>query len=299
MARSAARDRSEWILVTFLLWVFRTLPRGVSYALARGLTRLIPILIPRYVRVARRNLEIAFPRWEEQRKQAIIDGCFRNMARFLVGIAAFPRINAANIHQWIRSEGQENLDAALARGKGVLIVAGHLGNWELGGIAHALLAQPLTVVVRPLDNKLLDAVALRYRQITGNRVHPRQDPIRPLLQSLKKNGVVGIFIDQNVTADRGIFVDFFGTQACVDAGLARLAGHTGAAMLPVFGVWSETERRYLLRFYPPIAPVGDLLADTQAAQKALEAAVRDYPDQWLWIHRRWKCRPPGEPPIYE
>ena len=298
MARSAARNRSEWVLVVVLFWLLRTLPRTLGYALARALVGVMRMAAPRFTQVARRNLDLAAPEFDATRRQRCIDGCFENMARVLVGIANFPVITKDNLHRWIRVEGLDNLEAALRRGKGALIIAGHLGNWELGGISHAWFSAPLSVVVRPLDNPLLERIAVRYRSVSGNKPVSRRDSPRQLIHTLRNNGVVGIFIDQNTTPDRGLFVDFFGVPACVDGGLAKLAGHTGAAMIPVFAVWSEAERRYVLRYYPPIEPTGDQVRDTQAAQSALEAAVREYPEQWLWIHRRWKTRPEGAPPVY-
>jgi KDO2-lipid IV(A) lauroyltransferase len=181
----------------------------------------------------------------------------------------------------------------------VVFATGHLGNWELSAFAHALMTGPMGVVVRPLDNPLLDRLAVRYRTMSGNSVISRRESARPIMQMLRANEAVGILADQNTTEDRGIFVEFFGIAACVDAGIAKLAAHTGAAIIPGFAVWSKSERRYVLRFYPSIQPSGDQLRDTQAVQAALEAAIRDYPDQWLWIHRRWKTRPTGVPPLYE
>ena len=157
----------------------------------------------------------------------------------------------------------------------------------------------MSFVVRPLDNPLLDALATRYRQMSGNEVIGRNDLLRPILRALHSNRAVGILADQNVAQGKGVFVDFFGRKACVDSGLARLAARTGAAVIPGFAVWSSAERRFILKFYPPLTISGDEVADTQAVQSALEHAIREYPDQWLWIHRRWKTRPPGEPPRYD
>jgi KDO2-lipid IV(A) lauroyltransferase len=220
------------------------------------------------------------------------------MAGILTAVAKFPRITKQNVGDWIRYEGFEHFEAALRRGKGVIFATGHLGNWELSAYAHALLSAPMGFVVRPLDNPLLDRLSIRYRTLSGNRAISRRESVRPLIQMLRANLAVGILADQNTTEDRGIFVKFFGVPACVDAGLAKLAAHTGAAIIPGFAVWSDEERRYILKFYPPIEASGDTLHDTQAVQSALEQATREYPEQWLWIHRRWKTRPPGEARIY-
>jgi KDO2-lipid IV(A) lauroyltransferase len=105
-------------------------------------------------------------------------------------------------------------------------------------------------------------------------------------------------IDQNSSLDEGVFVDFFGVPACAGTGFAKIAAHSGASVIPGFALWSEEEARYVLRFYPPVAVTGDVQRDTQALQRQLEQAIRAYPDQWLWIHRRWKTRPPGEASLY-
>jgi KDO2-lipid IV(A) lauroyltransferase len=298
MARSPLRNRFEWAIVTLLMGLLRVLPRPASFAVARGLTGILRLAVPRYTRIARRNLHIAFPEFDEARQIRCIDGCFRNMAGVLTAVAKFPLITKKNVSDWIRYDGFEHFEAALDRGKGVVFATGHLGNWELSAYAHALLSSPMGFVVRPLDNPLLDRLSIRYRTLSGNRVISRRESVRPLIQVLRANQAVGILADQNTTEDRGVFVNFFGVPACVDAGLAKLAAHTGAAIIPGFAVWSDEEGRYILKFYPPIEASGDPLSDTQAVQTALELAIREYPEQWLWIHRRWKTRPAGEPPIY-
>ena len=285
--------------VRLILGVFRILPRRLSEAVALALLNIVRLSVRRYTRVARRNLSIAFPGISEAEKRACLDGCFRNIARVLVAVAKFPSITRDNVAEWIRYEGFEHFSHAMLRGRGVIFATGHLGNWELSAFAHALMSKPMGVVVRPLDNPLLERMAIQYRTLSGNSVIPRRESARPVLQMLKANEAVGILADQNTTEDRGVFVEFFGIPACVDAGIAKLAARTGASIIPGFALWSNSERRYVLRFYPPIEATGDQLKDTQAVQSALESAVREYPDQWLWIHRRWKTRPAGSPPLYE
>lgn len=298
MARSPARNRIEWAVVSLLMGTLRVLPRRGAFAVARGLTGILRLAVPRFTRIAHRNLQLAFPEFDEAQRRRCLDGCFRNMAGILTAVAKFPLITKSNVGEWIRYEGFEYFEAALRRGKGVVFATGHLGNWELSAYAHALLSAPMGFVVRPLDNPLLDRLSIYYRTLSGNQVISRRESARPLLQMLRANQAIGILADQNTTEDRGIFVNFFGIPACVDAGLAKLAAHTGAAIIPGFAVWSDAEGRYILKFYPPIEATGDQLRDTQAVQSALEQAIREYPEQWLWIHRRWKTRPAGEPSIY-
>lgn len=278
-----------WLVSGLLACIARFPP------LATLVIRILDAAIPRYRRIALRNLEIA---GFGPSRNDIVDSVFVHLARSLVVFARLPRITRDNVGQWIRYEGFEHYEAAKQRGRGVLFATGHLGNWELSAYAHALLTEPMNVVVRPLDNPHLDRVVEERRTGSGNRVIGKKESARLLLRALRANEPAGILVDQNSTLNEGVFVNFFGVPACTNAAFAKLAHHSGATVLPGFAVWSELERRYVLRFHPPIEMTGDVAADTQAVQSAVEAAVREYPGQWLWIHRRWKTRPPGEPPLY-
>ncbi len=207
-------------------------------------------------------------------------------------------INRDTVAQWIRYQGFEHFEAARTRGKGVLFATGHLGNWELSAFSHALMCEPMGVVVRPLDNPRLDAFVERRRSLSGNHLIGKRDFARPILQTLRRNEAVGILVDQNVLPQDGAFVDFFGTSACSGTTFAKIAARSGAAVIPGFAFWSDQEQRHILHFYPEVPMTGDLATDTAAIQKAVERAVREYPGQWLWIHRRWKTRPPGDPALY-
>jgi KDO2-lipid IV(A) lauroyltransferase len=202
------------------------------------------------------------------------------------------------VDQWIRYEGFEHYEAAMARGNGLLFATAHLGNWELSAFSHALMAGPMNVVVRPLDNPIIDGLVEQRRSLSRNALLSKRDFARSILQALRKNEAVGILMDQNASADNGAFVPFFGKPACTNTTFARLAARSGAAVIPGFAVWSASEGRYILRFYPPVEITGDEVEDTARIQAAIELAIREYPDQWLWIHRRWKTRPEGEPALY-
>jgi KDO2-lipid IV(A) lauroyltransferase len=151
------------------------------------------------------------------------------------------------------------------------------------------------VIVRALDNPRIDALVERYRTRGGNRMVEKRESARVILKALARNQAVGILIDQNASPENGAFVDFFGIPACATTGLAKLAAHSGAAVIPGFALWNETEHCYVLRFYPPLPMTGDAARDTARLQKQLEAVIRDNPDQWLWIHRRWKPVRPATP----
>ncbi len=266
-------------------------PRGMADRLGFLYAKLLDLAVPRLRRVAMRNLEMAMP---GQASRETVDEVYRSIGRLLVAFARFPSIAKHNVGDWIRYEGFEHFTNALARGRGVLFATGHLGNWEISAFTHALMAQPMHVVVRPLDNPLIDRFVERRRSLSGNTLIGKREFARPILKALRENQAVGILVDQNAGADTGVFVPFFGILACANVGFAKLAAHSGAAVIPGFAVWSEAERRYILRFYPEVPITGDAARDTASVQRAMEAAVAEYPGQWLWIHRRWKTRPQGE-----
>jgi KDO2-lipid IV(A) lauroyltransferase len=204
----------------------------------------------------------------------------------------------------MRAEGLEHYLAARAHGKGVLIVTAHLGAWELSSFYHSLMGHPMSMVARPLDNRRLDRYVNATRCLHGNHVLPKNDFARGLLTAMRRGETVGILMDTNMTPPQGVFVKFFGREACTALGVARVALKTGAAVLPGFMVWEKTERRYILRFGPELVfsrtadAEADIIAATQLCTSTIESWIRRYPDQWLWIHRRWKTRPAGESGLY-
>lgn len=296
---SAIRNGLEYASALLVLKSLEFAPLPLAHWLARRYVRLLDLAIPRLRRVAYRNLSLAMP---EADPVAVVDGVFRSIARTIVAFAKFPSIRRDNVARWIRLEGGEHFDNALRQGRGVLFATAHLGNWELSAYAHAMLREPMNVVVRPLDNPLIDGLVECRRGLSGNRPIFKKDYARAILKALADNQAVGILIDQNTAPDTGgssVFVDFFGLPASAGTGFAKLAAHSGAAVIPGFALWSDEEHRYVLRFYPPIPITGNAALDTQTLQSRLEEVIRAYPDQWLWIHRRWKTRPPGEPSLYE
>src|SRR5262245_51461558 len=288
----------EYLLALIVVHSLSIAPDTLALPLARVYTGFLDLAIPRLRRVGMRNLEIALPDLSRQDRVHIINGVFRSIARMLAIFARFPRLSRDNIHQWIRYEGYEHFERARARGKGVLFATAHLGNWELSAFAHSLMSVPMHVVVRPLDNPRIDALVERRRALSGNHLVRKKDFARSILQALRNNEAVGVLIDQNAGLDNGVFIDFFGVPACAVDGFAKLAAHSGAAVIPGFAIWSEEERKYILRFYPPLPLTGDAALDTQILHAQLECVIRKYPDQWLWIHRRWKTRPPGCENLY-
>lgn len=290
--RSAVRDTLEYWMALAVTGSLAYAPLPVANWLARGYARLLDLVLPRLRRVALSNLAMALPDLDRAEHQRIANGVFRSIARLLVTFARFPEIQRGNAGDWIRYEGFEHFAEARKRGRGVLFATAHLGNWELSAFAHGWMAEPMNVVIRPLDNPKIDNLVERRRTLSGNRLIGKKEYARGILKALAANEAVGILVDQNASLEEGTFVDFFGVPACAGTGFAKLAAHSGAAVIPGFALWMEGERKYVLRFYPQVEITGDADADTRALHRQLEHVIREYPDQWLWIHRRWKTRPP-------
>lgn len=284
----------EYWITRLLLAVFSWFPKGQAKLRIWLCSRLLNLALPRLRRIALRNLEMA----GLANREDIADGVFRSIARLVVHFARLPRMNRENVRHWIRYEGLDNFTSALARGKGVLVSTAHLGNWELSAFAHAWMTKPMQIVVRPLDNSRVDELVEHTRALSGNHIIRKKEAAREILRALSAGEAVGILMDQNVGLSEGVFVDFFGMKACAGTAFVKFAHHSGAAVVPGFALWSDAEERYILRFYPEIKMRGNVQEDTQRIHSMLEGVIREYPDQWLWIHRRWKTRPPGESPIY-
>ncbi len=296
--KSWLKIRAEYAVAATLMTALRRLPMGMANVLARSATRTLDLTVPKLRRVARTNLAFAFPELSARERDRIIDGVFENIARLLLTLARFPDLKAANISDWISYEGLEHYSRAKQAGCGVLVLTGHLGNWELSAFAHAWMTEPMNVMVRPLDNPLIDALVEERRALSGNWLIYKRDAARSVIKALRMNQAVGILADQNTSMAEGTFVNFFGKSACASSAFVRLAYHTGAPVIPGFALWNPATQRYILRFYPPIQLTGDEHADTQRIHSTIEAIIREYPDQWMWIHRRWKTRPPGEAELY-
>lgn len=290
-----------WSLVKFV----GALPRSAARALAVALTRVLLAFAPKLRKTAEFNLKLAFPEWTDAQRQATLHGMVRSLGWMAAEFARMPRYNRENIEDVIVLDGNENFLEGQRRGKGVLFLTAHLGAWELSSFAHALYGYPLRYMARPLDNARLDALVNRYRGLSGNQPIFKNESARTMLKVLKDTGTVGILADQNTMPAEGAFVDFFGVPACTTSGIARVALHTDAAVVPGYAVWDEALKKYRLRFEPPLELIRtgdterDILENTQRFAKVTEEIIRNYPEQWVWVHARWKTRPKGEAPLYD
>src|SRR5215467_16049 len=301
---STMRHKVEYLPLRGLAAAVGVLPRPLARAFGISLGLLAYVVHPRLRRVGRRNLDLAFPAKSRKEKRKILRGLYINLGRQLAEFCLFPRYSKDNVARVAVYEGFQNFAEAEARGKGVVFLTAHLGGWEVASFAHSLYGHPMNIVMRPLDNPYVDALVDRYRTLHGNHTFPKQDFARGLLSALRQGETVGILMDTNMTPPQGAFVDFFGIPACTATGPARVALHTEAAVLPAFGIWDKHLGKYKICFEPALDLVrtgddnADTVANTAMFTKVIERYVTKYPEQWLWVHRRWKTRPPGEPPIY-
>ena len=298
------RQRLEYALAWPIIRTLAILPRPLSRAVGILFAWTVYLLHFRLRYVGMRNLELAFPDKSRGARARILRGEFTSLGRQLAEVCKLPQYTAQNVDEVVVYDGFENYEQALARGKGVLFLTGHLGGWELSAFTHSLHGHPVHIVMRPMDNVYLDRLIRRYRTLHGNKTVDKDDFVRGLLGAMKQGETVGILMDTNMTPPQGVFVNFFGIPACTATGLARIALRTDAAVVPGFTLWDPQLKKYRLRFDPALQLVrtndneADVVANTQLFTKVIEDYVRRYPDQWLWVHRRWKTRLPGAPPLY-
>jgi KDO2-lipid IV(A) lauroyltransferase len=295
----------EYASVWVILKALGVLPRGMARRLAAGVAGILFAVMPKLRKTAEFNLRLAFPEWDEKRRREVTRGMVGNLGWMAAEFARLPKYTDENIDQVVILDGHENFLAGQRRGKGVLYLTGHIGAWELSSFAHALYGFPLQYMARPLDNERVDQLVNGYRGLSGNRAIFKNESARALLKILRDAGTVGILADQNTMPEEGVFVDFFGQAACTTTGIARVALHTDAAVVPGYAVWDSAIGKYRLRFEKAVELVRtgdmeqDIFVNTQKFAKVIEGIVRKYPEQWVWLHARWKTRPKGELPLYD
>jgi KDO2-lipid IV(A) lauroyltransferase len=293
---TAVRHRIEAGALAALLAIGRRTPRGFLLAAGAAAGSIARILDRRHARIARENLRLAFgdalPREEAAR---IAAACWRHFGRITFDSLAFPRLSASSAGTVALYEGLEHIRGAYERGKGVLLFSAHYGSWEIVALLQGFLGMPLSLVTRPLDNPELERMLAELRGGSGNGIIHKRRAVREMIKTLHDGGGVAIVVDQDARGD-GVFVPFFGLPASTTPTLALLALRTGAAVVPVVSTLEE-DGTYRIVYEPqvPVEPTGDRDADvvrlTAACTARIEAWVRARPEQWLWMHRRWKTRP--------
>ena len=281
------------------------LPRGAARFAGASFAAVAYALRPPLRRAAMRNLQLAFPEWSDAQREQTIRRMIRQVGWMAGEFSQFPRYTRERIEKIVTVDGEENFDAAQRRGKGVLFLTGHMSAWELAPFAHARFGHPLHFLVRRIANRRVDAQINGYRCQSVNIPIDKNKSARAILKVLCDGGTVGILADHNTAIEEGVFVDFFGIPASTTSGLARIALRTDASVVPGFLSWDDSLRKYRLGFLPAVelSRTGDEEADvvenTARFMRIVEEWVRAHSDQWLWVHKRWKTRPPGEKSIYD
>ncbi len=261
-------------------------------------------LLPRLRAVGMRNLSLALPGLSAHQKERILRHSSRGLGWQLAEFAQMRHYTPQRAQNFIRYEGLDNYLDARAKGKGVFVLTAHLGAWELSSFFHSLMGYPMSMVIRRLDHARVDSLVNGIRTLHGNRVLHKNDFARGLLKAMQGGDTVGILMDTNMTPPQGVFVPFFGVEACTASGMARVALRSGAAVLPGFLLWEAAEQRYVLHFGEELTLIrtgdaeSDAVANTALFTRVLEGYIRRYPEQWLWVHRRWKTRPDGQGSLY-
>jgi KDO2-lipid IV(A) lauroyltransferase len=274
-------------------------PRPVALAGGRRLGDLMSLLVRSRRRLVLSNLERAYgDALTPSGRRRLMRQVFRHFGETLVETLLLPRMVREGLERFVSHEGWEHLERALAQRKGVLAFTAHLGNWEMTALSLGARGVPVDAVGRPPSDPELARRLDAARRLTGNRTISKRNAARPILQSLRDGRVVGLVVDQNVGANRGVFVDFFGQPASTTPALAVFALKTGAPVIPVFDHAEAGRHRVVIGPPLEIHPTGrterDVLTITAAATTIVEEKIRAHPHQWLWMHNRWRSRPPSE-----
>ena len=300
------RTHLEYAPVKLVLTMLGRLPAPAAYRIGRSFGKIAYRLAGDLRRTGAINLRLAFPEKTEEERARLLRECFDSLGRELGLFSQMASRSREEIRDLIEVQGFENLEKARAeRGDRLIYYTGHIGAWEMTSFGVSVLGYPLTFLVRRLDNPKIEQLVDGVRTKFGNKTVDKLSAARSMLKILRDGeNALGLLPDLNTLDDEAIFVDFFGVPAATTFVIAKLAVRTNTPLIPFFAPWSEEKGKYVLIVEPPIPPecTGDEEADvrrlTEQVTRRVEDQIRQYPGQWLWIHKRWKTRPPGEPKIY-
>lgn len=302
--RSKLQNKSELLAVRSLLGAIGALPLETSMRFGKSVGVFFAKRLPKLQKIARRNLEIALPELPDAEKERIVYGTFESLGRHLGFVSHFKKFKHEDIRNLIEVVGKEHFDKAHADGKGILFFTGHFGSWEVFNLLPPAFGFGMNILVRRIDNPLVENFVDKMRTRFGSVTLDKTKSARTMFRALEKGELLGILADLNVQEKEGVFVDFFGVPASTTTSIAKLALKTDAAVLPAFAVWEESKNKYVVYLEPSIEyektdkPDEDIKNLTQNITNVVEKYVREYPEQWLWIHKRWNTRPKGEKSLY-
>jgi KDO2-lipid IV(A) lauroyltransferase len=294
----------EYLAAKAVLSTLGLLPMSMAIAIGQSLGNLAYLMAGKLRRTGRRNLELAFPDKTEDERDELIRGCFQSLGRQLGVFSKFAKSPVEDLYKIFKITGLEHYEKLKAENKGVVFFTAHLGAWELLPLCSSLRGNPLNVVVRRLDNPKIEELVEKIRARWGNQTLDKLSAGRQMIKVLRSGEALGLLTDLNVVMEEAIFVDFFGVPAATNFMVAKLALRTKAPIMPMFAPWDRKLQKFDLQVSPPVEfeVTGDEEADvlnlTRELSRITEEKIKSYPDQWLWIHKRWKTRPPGEASIY-
>ncbi len=302
--RSSFQTKLEYYAVRALMGAIGIFPLKTSMKIGKLTGKSVGSLLPKLKKTGRRNLEIALPETSEIEREKILNGTFESLGRHLGFVSHFNEFSPERVREFVEVVGKENFDEAFARGRGVLFFTGHFGSWEVFNLLPPAFGHTMNILVRRIDNPLVENFVDNLRTRLGCKTLDKSQSARQMFRVLRKGELLGILADLNVQKKEGVFVDFFGVPASTTTGIAKLALATNAAVLPAFAVWNEAKGKYVVHLEPAVEyeKTDDADADvknlTQDITRVVERYVRSFPEQWLWIHKRWNTRPKGEAGFY-
>lgn len=308
--KSSFQIKAEYTLVRAVFGTLGILPRRLSIWIGQRIVRLAFLFLKDLRRTAFINTGIAFPEKGESERRRLVRGCFESLGRVLGELSHFPSAKPEDISKLVEfnfeglGEERAYYDAEAAKGRGTILAGPHMGNWEIGVFAYSASREPINYLARRMDNPLIEEYITNIRTRFGNRSINKSNSFGETIQLLRQGGILGVMPDINVQEKDGVFVPFFGIPACTTAGVATLARRTNALIITMCCVWDENKQKYVVHYGSLIETEitsdrhRDVLEATEAITADMEKFVRAFPDQWLWIHKRWKTRPPGEPNFY-
>src|SRR5688500_13407854 len=285
------RYRLEWLVARSVRMVVRAVPMAAVRMLGHGLGRVAYLIDGPRRRIALENLAFAFPGRPIEERKALAKAMFAHFGAVLLELMKFGTYSREQMLAAADVEGEDRFRQARRQGRGVLFFTGHFGYWEMQAMSHAITAEPLSVLARPLDNPYLHAMLEDTRTRTGNTVIYRQGAVRRMLRELTAGRDIAVLIDQHLHTD-AIYVGFFRRPAATTSALAALALRTGAPVVPVFALPMPHGRYRFIYEHPvdpPRADTPDAVREfTQRCTDVLEMYVRRHPELWMWMHRLWR-----------
>ncbi|WP_300365231.1 lipid A biosynthesis lauroyl acyltransferase [Hydrogenimonas sp.] len=275
-------------------WLVTWTPEKILFPILRGIARFVWFIDRKHRRIARVNLDLAFgDEMSDEEKERIIRRTYENLVFNLADFIRNQGISKEKLLQKVSFENSEYVENELKAGRPIIAITAHYGHWELLPPALAAKFTPLTIVGRPLDSKAMNEILERNRERFDIKLLPKKGALKGLISALKKGRSVGLLVDQNTREKDGILIDFFGKKARHTPAAAILARRLDLKIVPVF-IHSDDHRHYVIKFYPPITMEktndkdADIIRSVQAQAKITEVVIREKPDEWFWLHQRWK-----------